>query len=107
MKLCMWRHTAPRNCGWVCAAKGSEQERKVLYAIASLDKPSSRKEITNFIEMCNLGLSGGVVGVLFGRLLEKRLLAKPDKYQYGLTDKLFREYILRYRGYDGSGAVPG
>ncbi len=62
MKLCMWRHTAPRNCGWVCAAKGSEQERKVLYAIASLDKPSSRKEITNFIEMCNLGLSVGRIG---------------------------------------------
>jgi hypothetical protein len=31
---------------------------------------------------------------------------KPDKYQYGLVDKLFIEYILRYRGYDGSGAVP-
>jgi hypothetical protein len=83
----------------------SEQERKVLYAVASLDKPSSRKEITNFIEVCNLGLSGGVVGVLLGRLLEKGLLAKPDKYQYGLVDRLFREYILRYRGYDGSGAV--
>jgi len=85
----------------------SEQERKVLYAVASLDKPSSRKEITNFIEVCNLGLSGNVVGVLLGRLLEKGLLAKPDKYQYGLVDKLFMEYILRHRGYDGSGAVPG
>ena len=85
--------------------EASEQERKVLYAIASLDRPSSRKEITNFIEIRNLGLSGSVVGVLLGRLLEKRLLVKPDKYQYGLIDKLFREYILRYRGYDGSGAV--
>jgi hypothetical protein len=47
------------------------------------------------------------VGVLLGRLLEKGLLAKPDKYQYGLVDKLFREYILKYRGYDGSGAVLG
>jgi hypothetical protein len=52
-----------------------------------------------------LGLSGSVVGVLLGRLLEKRLLAKPDKYQYGLIDRLFIEYILRYRGYGGSGAV--
>lgn len=85
--------------------EASEQERKVLYAIASLDIPSSRKEITNFIEIHNLGLSGNVVGVLLGRLLEKRLLVKPDKYQYGLIDKLFKEYILRYRGYDGSGAV--
>ena len=85
----------------------SKQERKVLYAVASLDKPSSRKEITNFIEVYNLGLSGGVVGVLLGRLLEKGLFAKPDKYQYGLKDKLFRKCILRYRGYDGSGAVLG
>ncbi|HIE31861.1 MAG TPA: hypothetical protein EYP67_05720 [Methanosarcinales archaeon] len=42
----------------------SEQERKVLYAVASLDKPSSRKEIANFIEVCNLGLSGSVVGMV-------------------------------------------
>ena len=83
----------------------SEQERKVLYAVASLDRPSSRKEITNFIELHKLGLSGNVVGVLLGRLLEKGLLVKPDKYQYGLIDKLFKEYIFGYRGYDGSGAV--
>ena len=50
--------------------------------------------------MCNLGLSGSVVGVLLGRLLEKGLLAKPDKYQYGLIDKLFIGYILRYGGYN-------
>jgi len=41
------------------------------------------------------------------KLMWNGLLVKPDKYQYGLIDKLFREYILRYRGYDGSGAVPG
>ena len=35
----------------------------------------------------------------------KKLITKPDKYKYSLPDKLFREYILRYKGYDGNGSL--
>lgn len=85
--------------------EASEQERKVLYVIAYLEKPQTRKEITTIIKKNRLGISDNAVGVLLGRLLEKKLIVKIDKYQYGLSDKLFREYIIRHRGYDGNGGL--
>ena len=85
--------------------EASEQERKVLYVTAWVEKSLNRKGISRITEKNNLGISDNALGVLLSRLLDKKLITKPDRYKYSLPDKLFREYILRYRGYDGNGSL--
>lgn len=92
---------------WDCLYnEASEQERSILYILSLYEKPVERKEISAVIKKNKLGISDNAIGVILTRLIDKKLISKPDKYQYHIQDRLFKEYVRVHRGYGGNGNSP-
>ncbi len=82
--------------------EASGKERNVLYLIAKNDKPTSWKLISEQAKK-HFKVSTGPLSPMLSRLLEKKLVEKPDKATYFISDPLFRLYVTNVKGYDGEG----
>jgi len=85
--------------------KASPQERKVLYLSGAFAKAFTLKEIVQLSRKTTFNLAENTIKTSLSRLYRKGLLTKPDKFKYLVPDKIFKEYILCIRGYDGEGSI--
>lgn len=83
----------------------SESEKKMLYLVSLRKNPSSRKTVVGLAKKHNLEIPETSIGKFLARLVEKKLLSKPKKFEFAFPDRLFREYVLRVKGLDGEGNV--
>ena len=70
--------------------KASKIERQVLYEMAKEEKPIA---ITDFSK--KIGKTLDDVSKPLNRLVNKNLVDKPRRGEYFVSDKLFREYVLK------------
>ena len=85
--------------------EASESEKVVLYLVSLSGSPVSRKTIVELAKKHKLGIPEASISKFLVRLVEKKLLSKPKKFEYACPDKLFKEYILGVKGLDGEGNV--
>ena len=77
--------------------KASKNEQKVLYLISLVDKQVSPQELINFSNDILGDIPPTVINTGLQRLFKKGLVIKPEKYKYSLSDRMFREYVIRLK----------
>lgn len=83
--------------------RASYLERRVLYLAALFGEPFEQKDILTISKKTNFSLTENTIKSALSRLNAKNLLIKPDKFKHSPPDKIFKEYILLIKGYDGEG----
>ena len=81
--------------------KASKNEKYILYLLSSLNEDIERKDILQISQRLDLNFSDNTIDTALHRLVDKGLVRKLDRSKYSLPDKIFREYILQMKGYDG------
>lgn len=85
-------------------SRASRKERSVLYLAAMFDEPFEQKDIMELSRRLDVDLTENTIKTALSRLHSKSLLIKPDKFKHSTQDKIFSEYILQIKGYDGDGS---
>lgn len=85
--------------------EASESEKEILYLMSRQESPISRKSVVGLVKKHKLKTSEASISKFLVRLVEKKLLSKPKRFEYAFPDRLFKEYVLRVKGLDGEGSV--
>ncbi len=72
--------------------KASKQEKNILFIIAKAEKPLEFNEIIRKA-IDEHRMQRGTTAPMLSRLLEKRLIEKPEKGRYWIADPMFRTFI--------------
>ena len=81
--------------------EASESEQEILCLMSRQESPISRKSVVGLVKKHKLRTSEASISKFLARLVEKKLLSKPKKFEYAFPDRLFREYVLRVKGLGG------
>ena len=74
-----------------------------LIVVDDASADASREIIPKLSKKYGLKLSENSINTTIRRLYAKNLLTNPIRFKYALPDRIFQEYILKIRGYDGEG----